>query len=144
MGAHSMIEIEKLISCLNKSKKTGENKWLACCPAHDDRNPSLAIKYVDNKILLHCFAGCGIEEIVNAIGLEMADLMPDKPTRNSKHSAPPKFNKYELFDKVISECSILCVAIRHYKKGVILSSDDLARVQQAEQTIDDIIKEVRS
>ena len=137
MGAQLMIEIEKLISCLNKSKKTGENKWLACCPAHDDRNPSLAIKYTDGKILLHCFAGCGIDEIVNAIGLEMADLMPDKPTRNNKYSTPPKFSKYELFDKVISECSILRVAYR----CKTLSTDDIAR---AEQTVDDIIREVRS
>ena len=57
--------------------------WRACCPAHDDRNPSLSITPNGQKTLLHCHAGCSTEAIVAAIGLEMKDLFFDKPIRKS-------------------------------------------------------------
>jgi putative DNA primase/helicase len=42
--------------------------WLGRCPAHDDRCPSLSIKAVEDRILLHCFAGCSYEAITAALG----------------------------------------------------------------------------
>ena len=51
--------------------------WMARCPAHDDANASLSIGVGDDdRVLLHCFAGCSVEAIVAALGLTMADLMP--------------------------------------------------------------------
>ncbi|MER3426470.1 MAG: hypothetical protein C4299_04890, partial [Thermoleophilia bacterium] len=42
-----------------------------------DRNPSLSVSEApDGRILLHCFAGCTLEEILEAIGLEKRDLFP--------------------------------------------------------------------
>jgi hypothetical protein len=40
------------------------------CPAHADRTPSLSIRGADSKALLHCFAGCETDRIVEALGLE--------------------------------------------------------------------------
>ena len=40
--------------------------WMACCPAHDDRTPSLSIHEVDGKTLFHCFAGCSQDEVLAA------------------------------------------------------------------------------
>jgi len=59
---------------LDKVKSSGSNKWLACCPAHDDKTPSLAIKDAGDRILLHCFAGCAAVEIVHALGMHWGDL----------------------------------------------------------------------
>ncbi len=54
--------------------------YKATCPAHDDSNPSLSISEgKDGRILIHCFAGCPTENILEAVGLRMADLYPDKP-----------------------------------------------------------------
>lgn len=48
-------------------RKTG-NGWLARCPAHDDRTPSLTIgQGRDGQVLLHCFAGCDYKEIIDAL-----------------------------------------------------------------------------
>jgi len=55
-------------------KPTGKDQWLALCPGHNDRKPSLSIKLVDGKILLHCHAGCSTPNIVASLGLTMADL----------------------------------------------------------------------
>jgi putative DNA primase/helicase len=41
--------------------------WMALCPAHKDRNPSLAIREVDGKVLLHCHAGCNQLDIIAAL-----------------------------------------------------------------------------
>lgn len=69
-----------LLAKLDGVKRTGPGRWLAKCPAHEDRRASLAIREADEgKILAHCFAGCSIHEVVAAAGLEMSDLFPPRP-----------------------------------------------------------------
>ncbi|VVP53009.1 virulence-associated protein E [Pseudomonas fluorescens] len=69
--------LDKVLSCLDKVKPTGTNKWKACCPAHDDKSPSLAITETsDGTVLIKCWAGCSVQSIVSAIGLELRDLFP--------------------------------------------------------------------
>jgi hypothetical protein len=48
------------------------------CPAHADGVPSLSVaQATDGKVLLHCFAGCEVEDVVRALGLVLSDLFPD-------------------------------------------------------------------
>ena len=56
----------------------GKGKWMACCPAHQDKSPSLAIKEADDRVLVHCFAGCETSDVIAAIGLNVGDLFYDK------------------------------------------------------------------
>lgn len=73
----SVRPLDKLLPRLDSARKTGPDRWLACCPAHEDERPSLAIQDTpDGVLLLHCFAGCEIESIVGSAGLRMADLFP--------------------------------------------------------------------
>ena len=44
-----------------------EGEGQACCPSHDDHNPSLSISYKEGKILIHCWAGCTFSEITAAL-----------------------------------------------------------------------------
>jgi hypothetical protein len=56
----------------------GQGQWLACCPAHSDNDPSLALKELpDGMVMLHCWSGCDTKSIVNAIGLDMRSLYPE-------------------------------------------------------------------
>ena len=65
-------------------KKTGAG-FTALCPAHDDKKNSLSIGTGEGrKILLHCHAGCPVENIVSAAGLKMIDLCPDEPKQERK------------------------------------------------------------
>ena len=69
-----------ILSMLSGIRETGGGNHIARCPAHDDRSPSLSVKLADDgRILLHCFAGCDVEEICASLGLRLADLMPDSP-----------------------------------------------------------------
>lgn len=68
-----------IVERLKGVKKTGLHSWAACCPAHEDRSPSLSVKVTDDgRTLLHCFGGCSTESVLAAVGLEMSDLFPDK------------------------------------------------------------------
>ena len=56
----------------------GKGKWMACCPAHQDKSPSLAINEADDRILVHCFAGCETSDVIAALGLTVSDLFYNK------------------------------------------------------------------
>lgn len=43
---------------------------MACCPAHQDRTPSLSIKPGHSAVLYKCFAGCTQDEIIAALAAE--------------------------------------------------------------------------
>ena len=58
---------------------------MARCPAHEDANPSLSISEGnDGRALLHCHAGCSADAIVGALGLTLAELMPDTGARQER------------------------------------------------------------
>jgi putative DNA primase/helicase len=43
-------------------------QWIACCPAHDDRKPSLSICDADDgKVLVRCHAGCEQARVIAAL-----------------------------------------------------------------------------
>ena len=70
--------IRKIIEGLEACKQTGTDSYIAKCPCHADKKPSLSITAKEDKILLHCFAGCKTEDIVNKLGLNMQDLFQEK------------------------------------------------------------------
>jgi len=43
-------------------------EWMARCPAHEDREPSLSIKDADGgKVLVRCHAGCDQQKVIAAL-----------------------------------------------------------------------------
>ena len=129
-----MSQLENLLSRLTKVKGRAGN-YIACCPAHEDRNPSLAVKEQDGKIILHCFAGCSVENIIGAVGMEMTDLFPpsDKPT----YTPQPKvrFFASDLLRVIGLEAAIVSVAAYDMAHGKVLPKVDLDRLQLAYQRI---------
>ena len=79
-----------LLERLEAVRVTGPNRWIARCPAHDDRSPSLSVRDTGERLLLHCFAGCDACDVVRAVGLELADLFPTAtPTADDEHRKRP-------------------------------------------------------
>lgn len=61
--------------------------WSCQCPAHDDRTPSLSIRAGDDgRALVKCHAGCTVGAVCGAIGLRVADLFADDPSRRNGHA----------------------------------------------------------
>ncbi|MGH9460874.1 MAG: AAA family ATPase, partial [Vicinamibacteria bacterium] len=85
-----------IISRLDAVRRSG-NGYSARCPAHDDRKPSLSIsKGVDGRVLLKCHAGCSVEAIVDALGLSMRDLFPEKRYQYRSPSGEPLYEKVRV------------------------------------------------
>ncbi len=140
-------DLDILLSRLDKVKSVGAGKWLACCPAHDDRNPSLSIKLHDDRVLLHCFASCGATDVLAAIGLDFSALYPpiDTPHRDiyKQRKETPRLSSYNLLKTVCYEASILGVFISDCllsDKAIIIA--DVDRVKQALEIISNIRSEV--
>ena len=86
-----MSAAERLLDRLEAVRRTGPGRWLARCPAHEDRSPSLSIREADDgRVLIHCFAGCGAAEIVAAVGLDLADLFPPDPAWRPATATSPR------------------------------------------------------
>lgn len=88
-----------LIDRLDFVKPAGRNKWLARCPAHDDRSPSLSItEGEDGRTLIYCFAGCGSTDILAAVGLDYSALFPadDHYTPKSEQAAIERLTTDQL------------------------------------------------
>ncbi len=70
--------IDNLLPRLNGLRQTAPDRWIARCPAHDDRGPSLSVRAVDGKVLLRCFAGCTWIDICGALGIGTRELFDDR------------------------------------------------------------------
>jgi len=70
-----MSAITALLERLQGIKRAGTGRWLARCPAHGDRSPSLSVRELEGgRVLLHCFAGCETAAVLRALGLSLSDL----------------------------------------------------------------------
>lgn len=73
------MQLEDFLIRLDGVKPAGPGKYMACCPVHNDTNPSLSVTVKDvkgtEKILLKCFAGCRTEDILEELGLTPQDLI---------------------------------------------------------------------
>lgn len=68
-GRKSFLTLEEVLSRLKNVRGRGQ-KYTACCPAHDDRHPSLSVAEGDRfPVLLYCHAGCSFDEIRRALGM---------------------------------------------------------------------------
>ena len=76
-----------LLAQLKGVARSGDG-WTARCPAHDDRHNSLSIHHRDGRWLLKCHAGCGWQEIVDALRIDAADLFDDEEGRRGGLTPP--------------------------------------------------------
>ncbi len=102
-----MRPVERLLAVLDKVRNRGDSSWMACCPAHNDKNPSLSIKETkDGDVLLHCFAGCGVDDVVAALGLEMSDLFSKQAIMvSSTHNT---FTAEDVLVALVDDLNDLC------------------------------------
>lgn len=122
--------IDVALARLDGVTRAGKS-FKALCPAHGDRTPSLSLKEGDGgRVLLHCFAGCSVEEIVAAIGLRVSDLFTGA-TGKQHGSKIPGVSARELKAAMEHELQILCIVKADQKAGRPISLSDLERTKIA-------------
>jgi len=129
-----MIRTDRVLNQLDQIKRTGDNKWMACCPAHDDKSPSLSIRLTDDRLLLHCFAGCPAEDVLSALGLTFGDLYDD--ASKAAYAAATAYQGRKLkplqqIDPLEHERRIIELGRADLEAGFSLSFEDRARLKLA-------------
>lgn len=80
-------------------------QWMARCPCHEDRTPSLSATVRDGRVLVYCHAGCPGKAILAALGLLGAARPPLGPPRPAKrHTAPPTPGVGQAWRRLVAEC----------------------------------------
>ena len=69
LSRHSLEDTARRI-CESRGGKWSGTKGMACCPAHEDRTPSLGVTLGRKAILFHCFAGCDQQSVLSALARE--------------------------------------------------------------------------
>lgn len=130
-----MQDIDKFLSRLDKVKKTGTDRWIASCPSHDDKNPSLNIKQGDDgRILVICRAGCNNHEIMSSINLKWRDLYPSGSV--DRHMPKNSFPASDVLRAIQDEAllfAIIACDLKAYRRGEkpLPSDEEFDRVIKA-------------
>ena len=121
-----------LLSRLSGVRSTGRDRWIAKCPAHDDRSPSMTVRLLpDGRVLLHCFAGCDTGAVLDALGLTFGDLFPEPLTREAMPRIRGPFSAHEALQCLRTESAIVAITASDMAEGRSLSPADAARVATA-------------
>lgn len=137
---------DKLLSHLTRVKRTAPGKWSACCPAHEDRSPSLAVRELDDgRVLVHCFGGCSVESVLGAIGLDMTDLFPERVAAPGTGTAPqrlrlPASQAIEILER---ETMIVAVVGGDMVRKKDITEPDHRRLIQAVSRVQFIAQETK-
>ena len=88
------------IADLLHARPVGPSRWMAKCPKHEDRSPSLSIREGQSgRILIRCFAGCTTGDILNKLGLSWADICGEPMTREKIRQGAAERQERELHQK---------------------------------------------
>jgi hypothetical protein len=126
--------IETLLSKLDKVKRSGQGRWMACCPSHADKNPSLCLRELDDgKILLRCFAECSVGEVLTSLGLKIEALFPERLPDGRPQRKP--FASSDVLRALAFEVQIVSIVAADIVKGVVIDTKTKDRVFLAAQRI---------
>lgn len=128
------MDVNDLVGRLEKAKRISRDSWLACCPAHRDRTPSLTVRALDDgRILVHCFAGCGAADVMASIGLETADLFPE-PLAQHLPAVRQPFSAADALRALRREAAVCAISSADLAEGKPV---DRARLYLASERIAD-------
>lgn len=120
---------DTLLARLDGVRKTGPDRWLARCPAHDDRKASLAIRELpDGRVLVKCFAECETECVLSAVGLDFSALYPPRPLGDCIQPVRRPFPAVDVLQAVSFEALFVLMCARTINQGETLSDADRARL----------------
>jgi hypothetical protein len=82
------------------ARRTGHGRWMAKCPAHADRSPSLSISTGrDGRALVRCFAGCDLALVLQAGGLTMGHLFAGPSRKPEEHAVSTERDRQQAAER---------------------------------------------
>ena len=124
------MSIESLLEKLDSVRKTGSGRWVARCPGHEDNSPSLSLRELDDgRALIHCFAGCSVEEVLGSVGLDFDALYPERLSESKPIRRP--FSSADALRCITGEAVLVALAASDLAQGKPLSEDLRVRLVTA-------------
>lgn len=131
---------EPLLQRLEGVQKSG-NGWRARCPACGGTSRKVTIAERDGKVLLHCFGGCKAIEVLEAVGLAWADIMPPRhwpespEERRRMRQAIREAGWASALSVLALESAIVQIAAGKVLRDEPLDWNDYCRLVKAEERI---------
>lgn len=115
-----MSPFDRVSGALPGLRLVAPGRGMARCPAHKDRTRSLSVREFDTGVVgLHCFAGCSVESVVAAAGLQLEDLFPPKPDQPGagRRADPRPFSARQVVDALKLELHVVWVLLEDIAAG---------------------------
>lgn len=129
-----MTAASRLLERLDGVRVSGQGRWLARCPAHQDRRASLSIlEKDDSRVLINCFACCEPGDVMGALGLTLADLF-DKPLGHALGPVRDRGHYHaqrEALELLRNEARLLVIVSSDVAMGRAIRIADADRVAEA-------------
>ncbi len=131
-----MVSATVLLDRLAGVKQTGPGRWIARCPAHEDRSPSLSVRELDDgRVLLHDFGGCDTGAVLASLGLQMSALFPEKlPGQNEARgymTTSSRIAARDLLELIDQEALVVAMIALEFRERRALSEEDWNRLATA-------------
>ena len=133
-------KVTNFLNRLHKVKSSGRDSWMACCPAHEDKNPSMKIDIKNDKILIKCWTGCSVEDILGAVGMDFSDILPDKPLYHRSSGTSPMLSSADALRIVKYEAAIIMMYGQDLIAGKTVSEEDRQRFVLAVERVGDAME----
>lgn len=127
---------EALLQRLEQVKAYGQG-WRARCPSCGGKSQKLSITEATGKVLVHCFAGCRGDEVLEAVGLRWADLYPPRRWPESREERAEIKRAWKVtgwgaaLEVLAMEAAVVTVAGAQLIDAGMIEPDDFIRLQQA-------------
>lgn len=99
--------------------------FLVRCPAHDDQRSSLSIGEGQNGgIVMYCHAGCSTQAILDALGMQMSDLAPERPPQASRSTGQQRASIVKTYDYKLVDGTLSYQVVRKSDKTFLQRRPD--------------------
>ena len=137
--------IDRVLAYLPDAKPSGRDRWRTWCRACGGNTSALSVGVGDgDSVLLKCWKGCTVEEVIGAIGLEMHDLFPPKFTASAPMRRRRLLTAGQALELLNDEAQLIALAGSNIGHGIELTDADRDRVLQAAGRIAFLRDEVQS
>jgi hypothetical protein len=135
-----MPSADRLLGRLERVRQAGPGRWIARCPAHEDKGPSLSIRELDDgRVLLNDFGGCETSDVLAAVGLTFSDLFPERrPGSGPAGGSAPTSSRIpprDLLEIISEETSVVAIIAADFLARRSIPETDWQRLAKAASRI---------
>ena len=131
--------VDRMLSLCKPYRKNGKRGYVCKCPAHEDNKPSLSVDVGRNgNVILNCFGGCSVMDVLHAVGLNMEDLFDNPPLesmtaaeRSEAHFRAMSTKWAAALDTLCKDATLAAIAAANVANGIELTRDDRRALNRA-------------